>query len=109
MSPEMMQVGKSATPPNTSHAINKMNDKFNFESCNDFEALSERSSYGRQTDIWSLGITLVEMAQGKAPFRNAAAAIYSVCVMKDYPSFPDEMSDDAKDFLSRCTSDASVN
>ena len=56
--------------------------------------------YGRKADIWSLGVTLVEMATGKPPYRNAAAAIYAVCVTKDYPKFEEGMSLEAEHFLS---------
>lgn len=51
--------------------------------------------------MWSLGITLAEMANGKAPFNNAAAAIFAVCVSKALPTFPQHMSPDAHHFLSR--------
>ena len=63
----------------------------------------KRHGYGRKADVWSLGVTLSEMSTGRSPYRTAAAAIYSVCVSKKYPSFPDEMSTDAHSFLSRCT------
>ena len=52
-------------------------------------------------DIWSLGITLCEMATAKKPYRNAAAAIFSVCVSKQYPVLPEAMSSDAVAFLGR--------
>ena len=42
------------------------------------------------------------MATAQAPFKNAAAAIYTVCVSKDYPTLPDDISDEAVSFLARC-------
>ena len=63
---------------------------------------NKRDGYGRKADVWSLGVTLVEMSTAKPPFRNAAAAIYSVCVTKEFPKFPEEMSPVAHDFLRRC-------
>jgi serine/threonine protein kinase len=52
-------------------------------------------------DIWSLGITFCEMATAKKPYKNAAAAIFSVCVSKQYPSLPKDMSEEAVAFLGR--------
>ena len=49
-----------------------------------------------------MGITLCEMSTGKAPFQNAASAIFAVCVSKSFPKFPDRMSKDAHAFLNHC-------
>jgi serine/threonine protein kinase len=62
----------------------------------------KKDGYGKATDIWSFGISLVEMATAKPPFVSAAAAIYAVCVRKEYPKFPSTMSNEANDFLSKC-------
>ena len=65
------------------------------------EVMAEKK-YGRKSDVWSLGITLVEMAQGKPPFRTAAAAIYSICVSREVPSLPTHLSQESHEFLSNC-------
>lgn len=49
-------------------------------------------------------MTLSEMSTAKCPFKNAAAAIYAVCVSKEYPRLPEELSDEAVSFLGRCVS-----
>lgn len=61
----------------------------------------QRRGYGKRADIWSVGMTLCEMALGRAPFPNAGAAIFAVCVSKKFPGFPDEFSADAHTFLGR--------
>mmetsp|Transcript_1758 Transcript_1758/g.3156 ORF Transcript_1758/g.3156 Transcript_1758/m.3156 type:complete len:849 (+) Transcript_1758:216-2762(+) len=72
---------------------------------NDSENPDENSGYGRSTDIWSLGVTFCEMASGNKPYKNAAAAIFSVCVSKQYPTLPETMSEEAVSFLGRCLVD----
>ena len=61
-----------------------------------------QAGYGRKADVWSLGVTMVEMASGKPPYRNAAAAIFAVCVSKDYPKLDESFSHEAHHFLGRC-------
>jgi serine/threonine protein kinase len=65
------------------------------------ESPKKSVKYGRKADIWSLGMTLCELANGESPYKSAAAAIYSVCVSKNLPRFPDIFSPEAHHFLTR--------
>ena len=58
--------------------------------------------YGRKADVWSLALSIIEMATAEPPFRSAASAIYRVCVTKDYPPVPPHLSAEAEAFIARC-------
>ncbi|XP_020573986.1 mitogen-activated protein kinase kinase kinase ANP1-like [Phalaenopsis equestris] len=56
-------------------------------------------------DVWSLGCTVVEMATGKSPWPEAAnpvAAIHQISFSSDIPAMPEWVSDEGKDFVSKC-------
>jgi serine/threonine protein kinase len=61
--------------------------------------------YGRKTDIWSLGCTVVEMLTGHPPWHKyeGVAAIYRIAT-SEFPEYtlPDETSKTAVDFLFKC-------
>ncbi|PKA65275.1 Mitogen-activated protein kinase kinase kinase ANP1 [Apostasia shenzhenica] len=56
-------------------------------------------------DIWSLGCTVLEMVTGKSPWPEIAdpvATIHRVGFSSDVPALPELVSDEAKDFISKC-------
>ena len=55
-----------------------------------------------KTDIWSLGVSIVEMATGEPAFPSQAKAVYSVCVQEKGPKMPDCLSSEGKAFLKQC-------
>jgi len=59
--------------------------------------------YSAKVDIWSLGCTVIEMFTGKRPWLDltALAAVYSLGTCKS-PPIPEDISEDAKDFLRQC-------
>lgn len=66
----------------------------------------KQEGYGRQADIWSLGCTVLEMATGTPPwssrFADQVSAMFNIATTEDPPPMPDDLSDEAKDFLLHC-------
>jgi hypothetical protein len=66
----------------------------------------KQEGYGRQADIWSLGCTVLEMATGIPPwssrFADQVSAMFNIATTEDPPPMPNDLSDEAKDFLLHC-------
>ncbi|KAG1064415.1 hypothetical protein G6F42_027008 [Rhizopus arrhizus] len=61
------------------------------------------TNYNAKVDIWSLGCTVIEMLPGSHPGLdlNMLAALYSLGKYQA-PPIPDDVPEDARDFLSKC-------
>ncbi|KAL8127328.1 hypothetical protein AgCh_014299 [Apium graveolens] len=60
---------------------------------------------GFPADIWALGCTIIEMATGSNPWpelNDPVSAIHKIGFSGKLPEFPNKLSDNAKDFLSKC-------
>ncbi|KAF8410761.1 hypothetical protein HHK36_003298 [Tetracentron sinense] len=60
---------------------------------------------GYPADVWALGCTVIEMATGRLPWLDVAdpvLALYRIAFSADVPEFPSYLSEQAKDFLSKC-------
>lgn len=66
------------------------------------EVMKEGVPYGKRADIWSLGITAIEMATGKPPWAHPAQAVYKICMTDETPPLPDGLSTEAQHFLRQC-------
>eukprot|EP00658_Telonema_sp_P-2_P062512 TRINITY_DN51186_c0_g1_i1.p1 TRINITY_DN51186_c0_g1~~TRINITY_DN51186_c0_g1_i1.p1 ORF type:complete len:405 (+),score=98.59 TRINITY_DN51186_c0_g1_i1:166-1380(+) len=62
----------------------------------------KEEGYGRSADIWSLGMSILEMATGAPPWPTAANAVYKLAMTDDLPELPHHLSLEAKDFLTLC-------
>jgi len=61
--------------------------------------------YSYNSDVWSLGITLIEAALGKYPYPNSDGKFYQLLdtIIEDpVPELPDRFSPEFKDFISLC-------
>ncbi|OAY35462.1 mitogen-activated protein kinase kinase kinase 20 [Manihot esculenta] len=70
------------------------------------ESVNE-NEYDSPCDIWALGCALVEMVTGKPAWNckqetNVAALLIRIGVGDELPEIPQELSKEAKDFLSKC-------
>ena len=67
----------------------------------------KETGYGRRSDIWSFGCTILEMATGKLPwshyqFDDPVAILMKIALSEEIPLIPDTLSEDLKSFLSLC-------
>ena len=63
------------------------------------------SEYNKKTDIWSLGITVIEIAEGDPPFSNLKQHMMRNKIIKDPPigmSDPSKWSKEINDFVAKC-------
>jgi len=67
------------------------------------ERIRAEDTYTVASDVWSLGVSLVEVAGGKYPyeFDNVFAQLESI-VKDEPPTLPDSFTCDAKNFISEC-------
>ncbi|KAA8523652.1 hypothetical protein F0562_010075 [Nyssa sinensis] len=60
---------------------------------------------GFPADVWALGCTIIQMATGSNPWpevNDPVSALYRIGFSGDVPDIPRWLSEDAKDFLSKC-------
>mmetsp|Transcript_2329 Transcript_2329/g.4973 ORF Transcript_2329/g.4973 Transcript_2329/m.4973 type:complete len:401 (+) Transcript_2329:60-1262(+) len=61
--------------------------------------------YGSPSDIWSLGLVLLECAIGTAPFHDTTSTIDLILTLEETPSeelIPTSMDDDVREMISSC-------
>eukprot|EP00172_Hildenbrandia_rubra_P002626 Plantae.Rhodophyta-Hildenbrandia_rubra.ctg3614.p1 GENE.Plantae.Rhodophyta-Hildenbrandia_rubra.ctg3614~~Plantae.Rhodophyta-Hildenbrandia_rubra.ctg3614.p1 ORF type:complete len:984 (+),score=210.52 Plantae.Rhodophyta-Hildenbrandia_rubra.ctg3614:1183-4134(+) len=71
------------------------------------EVMEQTSGYDYKADIWSLGITAIEIAQGKAPYSGFPPMKVMLLTIKKPPpqidpAVAEKFSDDYKDFVDQC-------
>lgn len=70
------------------------------------ESVGNVSTYTVSSDVWSLGLSIIEFAIGHYPYppetySNVFAQLQAI-VHGDPPALPDMYSDDARDFVEKC-------
>ena len=63
-------------------------------------------TYTVSSDVWTLGLSMIEMAIGRYPYppetyANVFAQLTAI-VHGDPPELPENFSDDSRDFVARC-------
>ncbi|XP_057994480.1 mitogen-activated protein kinase kinase kinase YODA-like, partial [Hevea brasiliensis] len=68
------------------------------------EVIRNSNGCNLAVDIWSFGCTVLEMATAKPPWSQyeGVAAMFKIGNSKEHPAFPDNLSDDGKDFVRQC-------
>ncbi|XP_064645948.1 uncharacterized protein LOC135499215 [Lineus longissimus] len=63
----------------------------------------EKKGYGLQTDIWSVGCVVLEMAKGTRPWSESGNAAHVLFMIgnKNTPSVAENVPDSVKDFLKK--------
>lgn len=67
----------------------------------------KETGYGRRSDVWSFGCTILEMATGKAPwshyhFDNPVSLLMKIAVSEEIPQIPETLSEELKNFIGLC-------
>ncbi|KAI8387957.1 kinase-like domain-containing protein [Radiomyces spectabilis] len=67
------------------------------------ERIKAANTYTVSSDVWSLGLSLVEMAGGKYPYTydNMFAQLKAI-IDEEPPTMPDSYSPEARDFIAAC-------
>lgn len=70
------------------------------------ESQNNLGTYTVSSDVWSLGLSMIELAIGKYPYppetyQNVFAQLTAI-VNGDPPELPDTYSEDARDWVSKC-------
>eukprot|EP00042_Codosiga_hollandica_P043510 m.412812 g.412812 ORF g.412812 m.412812 type:complete len:1268 (+) comp56570_c0_seq2:1860-5663(+) len=66
---------------------------------------SDTHEYGRESDIWSLGCTVWQMANGRPPFmeiRDASEVMEMIGMLRDHPEIPSTWPETLRMFLLSC-------
>ncbi|KAI0990386.1 hypothetical protein GJ496_003428 [Pomphorhynchus laevis] len=67
------------------------------------ERISQKGNYNVKSDVWSLGITFIELTTGLHPYHGTVFEMLKQITSDDIPQLPaNRYSKDMEDFVSRC-------